>query len=42
MQISQIKSLLAANGVNLVAVGLEQLGVEEFIKKKFFDGGIAI
>lgn len=40
MQISQIKPLLAANGIDLVAVGLEQLGVEEFMKKKFFDGGI--
>jgi len=34
-----IKPLLATNGVNLVAVGLEQLGVEEFIERKFFDGG---
>lgn len=39
LQISTIKPLLAANGVNLVAVGLEQLGVEEFIERKFFDGG---
>jgi len=39
LQISVIKPLLAANGVNLVAVGLEQLGVEEFIERKFFDGG---
>ena len=39
MQISQIKPQLAAHGVNLVAVGLEQLGVEEFVEKKFFDGG---
>ena len=40
LQISIIKPLLAANGVNLVAVGLEQLGVEEFIERKFFDGGM--
>lgn len=39
MQVSQIKPQLTANGVNLVAIGLEQIGVEEFIKKKFFDGG---
>ncbi|XP_065891016.1 prostamide/prostaglandin F synthase-like [Dysidea avara] len=30
------------NGINLVAVGLEQLGVEEFIERKFFDGEIFI
>ena len=39
MQISLIKPQLAAHGVDLVAVGLEQLGVEEFLEKKFFDGG---
>ena len=39
MQISMIKPQLAAHGVNLVAVGLEQLGVEEFLERKFFDGG---
>jgi len=39
LQISVIKPLLTANGVNLVAVGLEQLGAEEFIERKFFDGG---
>jgi len=39
LQISVIKPLLKANGVNLVAVGLEQLGAEEFIERKFFDGG---
>jgi len=30
-----IKPQLAAHGVNLVAVGLEQLGVEEFLERKF-------
>jgi len=40
MQISLIKPLLEAHGVGLVAVGLEQVGVEEFIERKFFDGGI--
>lgn len=39
MKISQIKPQLAANGVNLVAVGLEKIGVKEFMEKKFFDGG---
>lgn len=39
MQISLIKPLLAAHGVDLVAVGFEELGVKEFIEKKFFDGG---
>ena len=40
MQISQIKPQLTANGVNLIAVGLEKIGVEEFMEKKFFDGGM--
>ena len=39
LQISVIKPLLAANGIKLVAIGLEQTGAEEFIEKKFFDGG---
>lgn len=30
-----------ANGVNMVAVGLEQLGAEEFIEGKFFEGGVS-
>lgn len=29
-----------ANDVNMVAVGLEQLGAEEFVEAKFFEGGI--
>ena len=28
-----------ANNINMVAVGLEELGVEDFIAGKFFDGG---
>jgi len=28
-----------ANNINMVAVGLEELGVEDFITGKFFDGG---
>ena len=39
-QINMIKTLLTINGVNLVAVGFEHTGAEEFIKRKFFDGGL--
>jgi len=42
LQISLIKPLLTANGVNLLAIGLEYTGVEEFIERKFFDGGVII
>ena len=28
-----------ANGVNMVAIGLEQLGAQEFVEGAFFDGG---
>ena len=28
-----------ANGVNMVAIGLEQLGAQEFLDGNFFDGG---
>lgn len=31
-----------ANGINMVAVGLEQLGAEEFMEGKFFDGEVYI
>lgn len=30
------------HGVNLVAVGLEQLGAEEFVEKKFFVGDVYV
>lgn len=33
-----IKPQLDANNVGLVAVGLERLGVDEFLEKKFFAG----
>ena len=28
-----------ANGVNMVVIGLEQFGAEEFVELNFFDGG---
>ena len=31
--------LIKENNVRLVGVGLESIGVEEFIEGKFFDGG---
>lgn len=37
-----IKPQLDANNVGLVAVGLERLGVEEFLEKKFFAGTVYI
>lgn len=29
-----------ANDINMVAVGLEQLGATDFVEGKFFDGGM--
>lgn len=29
-----------ANGIEMVAIGLEELGAEEFVEGKFFDGGM--
>ena len=31
--------MLAANNVKVVGVGLEELGVQEFIDSKYLDGG---
>ena len=31
-----------ANDVAMVLVGLEQLGAEEFVQRKFFDGGTRV
>ena len=31
-----------ANGVNMVAIGLEQLGAQEFVDGDFFDGGVCV
>lgn len=39
MKISTLRPTLDAANVKLVAVGLEQLGVEEFVEQRFFDGG---
>jgi hypothetical protein len=30
------------NGVNMVAIGLEQLGAQEFVDGNFFDGGVCV
>ena len=38
-QLSTLKPRLDANNVRLVGVGLEELGVEEFVKGEFFKGG---
>jgi len=37
-ELSDIKPLLDEHDVRLVGVGLEELGVEEFVAGKFFDG----
>ncbi|GIY42500.1 hypothetical protein CEXT_466381 [Caerostris extrusa] len=39
---SQIKPILDENNVRLIGVGVEELGVEEFINGKFFDGELFI
>lgn len=41
-QISQLKPQLDANNVGLVGVGLEELGVEEFVKGGYFKGDLYI
>ena len=38
-EVSAIKPILDSNNVKLVGVGLEELGVQDFIDGKFFDGG---
>jgi prostamide/prostaglandin F2alpha synthase len=38
-RLSALKPQLDANNVRMVGVGLEELGVEEFVEGKFFDGG---
>ena len=38
-RISTLKPEFDAAGVSLVAVGFEELGVQEFVDGKFFDGG---
>ena len=39
MKISLLRPTLDAHGVNMVAVGVEQLGAEEFVEREFFKGG---
>jgi len=41
-EVSAIKPILDSNNVKLVGVGLEDLGVEEFLEGKFFDGELFI
>jgi len=41
-EVSAIKPILDKNQVKLIGVGLEQLGVEEFIEGKFFQGDLFI
>ena len=42
VKLNLLRPALEANGVKMVAVGLEHLGAEEFVEQKFFDGGIII
>lgn len=37
--LSALQPILQSNNVKLVGVGLEQLGVDEFIQGQFFSGG---
>ena len=39
MKISLLRPTLDAHDVKMVAVGLEQLGADEFVERGFFDGG---
>jgi prostamide/prostaglandin F2alpha synthase len=41
-EISAIKPILEANQVKIIGVGLEQLGVEEFMSGNFLDGELYI
>jgi len=41
-QISQLKPRLDANNVKLVGIGLEELGVEDFVQGEFFKGDLYI
>ena len=42
MRRSALKDELASHGVALVAVGLEELGLEEFLEGGFFTGDLYI
>ncbi len=39
-KLSALRPTMDANGVNMVAIGLEQLGAQEFVDGNFFDGGV--
>lgn len=41
-QLSLIKPQLDANNVRLVGIGLEEVGLEQFIQGDFFNGGVLI
>ena len=41
-KLSALRPTMDANGVNMVAIGLEQLGAQEFIDGNFFDGGVCV
>ncbi|XP_046547532.1 prostamide/prostaglandin F synthase-like, partial [Haliotis rubra] len=41
-QLSTLKPQLDANNVRLIAIGLEEIGVEEFVEGKFFNGELYI
>jgi len=36
---SGLAPTLKENNIRLIGIGLEELGVEEFVNRKFFDGG---
>jgi hypothetical protein len=38
-ELSLLSPRLSQENVRLVGIGLEELGVEEFVEKKFWDGG---
>ena len=40
--LSLLSPRLSRENIRLVGVGLEQLGVEEFVEKKFWAGGISL
>lgn len=41
-QISELRPTLDAHGVRLIGIGLEDVGVQEFVDEKFFDGDLFI
>ena len=41
-KLSALKPTMDANGVNMVAIGLEQLGAQDFVNGNFFDGGVCV